>query len=153
MRTAEEEGERGFMWETSCLGPTADLDLSCKPAKLSRSSRILPNLEEKIQGEGGDVGEDRRNCACPCMHARTLLPDGVVESQVFLSELRLGAQRQVDLQVAVLHPLGGKVVLGLGQHGRERHALRHGLLMVAAEDTRLQMQERSHMNAVSKYSH
>lgn len=83
--------------------------------------------------------------------ARPLVPDGVVESQVFFSELRLGAQRQVDLQVAVLHPLGGKIVLRLGQHGRQRHSLRHGLLMVAAEDTRLQMQKRSHMNVFSKY--
>lgn len=71
-----------------------------------------------------------------CVRARPLLPDGVVESQVFFSELQLGAQRQVDLQVAVLHPLGGEIVLRLGQHGGERHALRHGLLMVAAGDTR-----------------
>lgn len=83
--------------------------------------------------------------------ARPLVPDGVVESQVFFSELRLGAQRQVDLQVAVLHPLGGKIILRLGQHGRQRHPLRHGLLMVAAEDTRLQMQKHLHMNVFNKY--
>lgn len=57
-----------------------------------------------------------------------------MESQVFFPELRLRAQRQVDLQVAVLHSLGGKVALCFGQHGRQRDALRHGLLMVAAED-------------------
>lgn len=88
-----------------------------------------------------------------CVRARPLLPDGVVESQVFLSELRLGAQRQVDLQVAVFHPLGGEIVLRLGQHGRQRQTLRHGLLMVAAEDTRLQMQNHSHISVFSKYHH
>lgn len=65
-----------------------------------------------------------RVCVC--------VPDGVVEGQVFLSELRLRAQRQVDLHVAVLHPLGWKVTLGLCQHGGQRHALRHGLLVVTA---------------------
>lgn len=87
----------------------------------------------------------------PC--ARPLIPDAVVESQVFLSELRLGAQRQVDLQVAVLHPLGGKVVLRLGQHGQERPALRQGLLMVAAEHRPLGLQQRSHGNVFSKSHH
>lgn len=85
--------------------------------------------------------------------ARPLLPDRVVESQVFLSELRLGAQRQVDLQVAVLHPPVGKIRLRLGQHGRQRHTLRHGLLVVAAEEMRLQTEKCSHANVFSKYYH
>lgn len=53
------------------------------------------------------------------VHAHLRLPDSVVESQVFFSELRLRAQRQVDLEVAVLHPLGGKIVLRFSQHGRQ----------------------------------
>lgn len=71
MRTAEEGVERRFMWETSCLGLTSYVYLSCKPAKLSKSSRILPNLKQKIQGEVGDYGEHRRNRACLCTPART----------------------------------------------------------------------------------
>lgn len=86
-------------------------------------------MKEKLETVENTGGAER---VC----ARSLIPDGLLESQVFLSELRLGAQRQVDLQVAVLHPLGGKVALRLGQHGRERRALCHGLLMVAAEHTR-----------------
>lgn len=85
--------------------------------------------------------------------ARPLLPDRVVESQVFLSELRLGAQRQVDLQVAVLHPSVGKIRLRLGQHGRQRYALCHGLLVVTAEEMRLQAEQCSHANVFSKYYH
>lgn len=81
--------------------------------------------------------------------ARPLLPDRVVESQVFLSELWLGAQRQVYLQVAVLHPPGGKIRLRLGQHGRQGHALRHGLLVVAAEEA----EKRSHGDGFSRYYH
>lgn len=71
MRTAEEERERGFMWETLCLGPTSDLYWSCEPAKLSKSSRILPNLRQKIQGEVGDRGERRRRRVRPCTPAPT----------------------------------------------------------------------------------
>lgn len=114
MSTAEEEGERAFMWETSCLGLASYMYLSCKPAKLSRSSRILPNLKKRIR-EKLETVENTGGAERVC--ARSLIPDGLLESQVFLSELRLGAQRQVDLQVAVLHPLGGKVALRLGQHG------------------------------------
>lgn len=78
------------------------------------------------------------------------LPDGVVERQVLLSELRLRAERQVDLQVAVLHPLRREVALRLGQHGRQRHALFHGLPMVTADD----MTERISLSvAAETYSH
>lgn len=62
------------------------------------------------------------------------LPDGVVEGQILLPELWLRAQGQVDLQVAVLHPLGRKFVLRFGQHGWQWDTLRHGLLMVAADE-------------------
>lgn len=54
----------------------------------------------------------------PSLHCLFLcLPDGVVEGQILLPELWLRAQGQVDLQVAVLHPLGRKFVLRFGQHG------------------------------------
>lgn len=65
------------------------------------------------------------------MGAGDALPDGVVVGQVLLPQRRLRPQRKVNLQEAVLHPLGGKLALRPGQHGRQGHALRHGLLVVA----------------------
>lgn len=102
------------------------------PAKLSKSSRILPNL--KREEDELYTGVTLLLFSFPSS-LYVFPPDSVVEVQVFLSELRLGAQRQVDLHVAVLHPLGWKVILRLRQHGRQRHSLCHGLLVVTAHET------------------
>lgn len=137
MRTEETEQERhALMCWTSCLVVYNHL-CQKQPAKLSKSSRILPNLKgRKHRGRGETV---RVFVGTEVRGARVCVPDSVVEGQVFLSELWLGAQRQVDLQVAVLHPLGWKIILRLGQHGGQWHALRHGLPMVAADETHLQI--------------
>lgn len=95
------------------------------PAKLSRSSRIRPNLQRSGDKRGAKY-------VCVCVPVCACVPDSVMEGQVLLPELRLGAQGQVDLEGAVLHPLGGQLALGFGQHGRQRDALCHGLLVVAA---------------------
>lgn len=68
-----------------------------------------------------------------------------MEVEIFLSELWLGAQRQVDLHVAVLHPLGWKVILRLRQRGRQRHSLCHGLLVVTAFEIVEQVTKVTHL--------
>lgn len=83
---------------------------------------------------------------CVCVLVCVCVPDGVVEGEVLLAELWLRAQRQVDLQETVLHPLGGQLTLRLGQHGRERDSLSHGLLVVAAQ----QQQQQQGNQAASK---
>lgn len=106
------------------------------PAKLSKSSRIRPNLKRegrRVRGQSFNLPLSHiLILVCVCVFP----PDSVVVGQVFLSELRLGAQRQVNLQEAVLHRLCWKVVLRLRQHGRQRRSLCHGLLVVAAEPIR-----------------
>lgn len=131
MRTEERNGKVNVWCLTGSSWVSRVKVFNMIPAKLSRSSRILPNLKR---------GEDELDTAVtlPLLGFPSSLcvfpPDSVVEVEVFLSELGLGAQRQVDLHVAVLHPLGWKVVLRLRQHGRQRHSLCHGLLVVTAHE-------------------